>query len=324
MNQPLRKIRIATRQSKLALVQSQWVARSLEMQYPDVSVELLRLTTRGDTTLETPLYEAGGKGLFTREIDRALLDGDADLAVHSLKDLPTEQMPGLVLAAVPVRESDSDVLILKEENESCVDAAAVLNTVPSGATVATGSLRRQAQLLRLRPDLRVVNLRGNVDTRLKKLQENDWAAILLAEAGLSRLGFSDVRRTALGADFLPAAGQGALGLVTREDDENTRGLVRELHDQASFLRVTAERAFLHSLGAGCHAPTGVRTVLDENGALLLRCGLFSPDGRQALIESAQTDGCAVEQDAHELGLVAAEKLLLMGAKKLLAQVEGGV
>lgn len=277
-------LRIATRTSALAQAQTAEVAAVLRAQYPGLLIETLLLRTEGDLRLEEPLHAIGGKGLFTREIDDALLDGRADLAVHSLKDLPTSLHPNLCIGAIPPRESDADVLVLPS-----LDAEGGGGVVPlsiwdlaEGAEVATGSLRRGAQLLRMRPDLRLAPVRGNIDTRLRKLREKGWGGLVLAEAGLHRLGREGVPRVVLPA-MLPAAGQGALACMIRVDDTRLRAMVASLHDEVSALRVWAERSFLATLEAGCHAPVGVRTRFLAEGRLHLRGGIFSQDGSDALL-----------------------------------------
>lgn len=283
-------LRIATRASTLAQAQAAHVAAALAASHPGLQVEALLLRTVGDLRLEDPLHAIGGKGLFTREIDEALLDGRADLAVHSLKDLPTTLHPDLFIAAVPLRESDADVLVLPAPVDRGLggDGGAedgvrrMLPQLRDGAVVATGSLRRGAQLLRMRPDLRLAPVRGNIDTRLRKLREEGWAGLVLAEAGLQRLGRMDEPRVPLNG-MLPAAGQGALACMIRADDARTRALVEPLHHAASGWRVWAERTCLASLGAGCHAPVGVRTRFLGDGRLHLRGGIFSQDGTGALL-----------------------------------------
>lgn len=321
----MKAIRIATRKSALALAQSRQIAAALEALHPGLRVELVPLVTRGDQLLDTPLHESGGKGLFTKEIDRALQENAADLAVHSLKDLPTEAAEGLCFAAVPPRENDEDVLVVCSAVSPNTETMITLNDIEPGQTIATGSLRRVAQLKRLRPDVAIAPIRGNVDTRIRKLHENGWGGIILAAAGLNRLERFDVVRAALPDSFLPAAGQGALGLVTRESDAETRRLLAPLEDFSSRLRVAAERAFLHALGGGCHAPAGIRSRLRlemDGGVLHLAAGLFAPDGSTEI--RIVVEGVVRQPaDAEQLGRQAAREMLSRGGDALLASLEQG-
>ena len=310
-----RSLRVATRQSPLALWQANHVAGLLRTAHPGVRVELVPVVTLGDRNRVDPLplmadaVHAGGEptvGLFTKEVQRAVLLGDADLAVHSLKDLPTGPVPGLALAAVPERASRWDALVLPH------GAAGKLDDLPEGATVGTGSPRRRSQLLRVRPDLRFGEARGNVGTRLKKLDGGQFHALVLAEAGLDRLGLSGRVSHRLKAEALPAVGQGALGIECRADDAATLAALAPLDHAATRAGTDAERACLHRLGAGCHAPVGVLTTAD-GGTLALRAVLLSPDGRTAL---AATEERAVGE-GPALGVAVAEALLADGGAALL-------
>ncbi|MEX2174036.1 MAG: hydroxymethylbilane synthase, partial [Pirellulaceae bacterium] len=255
---PTARLRLGTRASPLARWQAEWVAAQLAQR--GVTVELVPIATQGDVKTE-PLGQIGGFGLFTKELQRALLAGQIDLAVHSLKDLPTTPVAGLALAAVPLRESPLDVLV-----SSVADR---IETLPLGARVGTGSLRRRAQLLHLRPDLRLEEIRGNVETRLRKLDEGQYDAIILAEAGLSRLGLVGRIAHVISWNMMyPAVGQGALGIETRADDTATRDLLSPLDHTASHQAVLAERSLLFSLLAGCLAPVGAFTRLDPSGLVL--------------------------------------------------------
>jgi hydroxymethylbilane synthase len=287
----------------LARWQANWVADQLRG--AGVEVELVLIRTTGDVT-ERSLQEAGGQGLFTKEIQLALLDGRIDLAVHSLKDLPTEPVPGLVLAAVPPRESPFDVLVGRGECH--------LDSLPTGARVGTGSRRRQSQLLHHRSDLTIADIRGNVDTRLRRLDAGDFDAIVLAEAGLKRLGLAARISQVLPHDILlPAIGQGALGLETRADDSTTRSVVARLDDPDAHAAVLAERALLAGLQGGCLAPVAAWGRI-ENGMLQLSAAVFSIDGRQHLSFAASSEPSL----ARQLGADAAEQLLHRGAGKLIA------
>ncbi len=272
-----RVLRIATRESQLALWQANWVASRLKAVDPDQHVELVHVTTTGDRIRDASLSTLGGVGVFTREIQQALLDDRADLAVHSLKDLPTIPVDGLSLAAVPERASPWDALILPAGSHT---PELGLEHLSPNAWVGTGSLRRRAQLLFLRPDLQFVEIRGNVDTRLRKLDSGEADALILAEAGLDRLGLSTRISARLAPpELFPAVGQGALGLECRSDDAATRQIVGQISHAATFACVTAERHTLARLGAGCHAPVGVFTTV-ENEELTLEAVALDRDGRQ--------------------------------------------
>jgi hydroxymethylbilane synthase len=272
-----RVLRIATRASPLALWQANFVASRLKLLDPDQQVELIHVTTTGDRVRDASLSTLGGVGVFTREIQQALLDGRADLAVHSLKDLPTVPVEGLSLAAVPERASPFDALVLSVGSRN---PELGLENLSPNARVGTGSLRRRAQLLFLRPDLKFIEIRGNVDTRLRKLDEGEAVALILAEAGLDRLGLAARISTRLAPpELFPAVGQGALGLECRADDTATRQIVERLNHPATFACVTAERRTLARLGAGCHAPVGVFTAV-EGQELTLEAVALDRDGQQ--------------------------------------------
>jgi hydroxymethylbilane synthase len=297
------RLRIGTRGSPLARWQAEHVAALLAAS--GIEVELIHITTQGDVTTG-PLGAIGGQGLFTKEIQRALLDDRIDLAVHSLKDLPTEHVPGLALAAVPERESPGDVLVCSQ--------AKSLDELPRQSRIGTGSTRRKAQLLFARPDLQVLDIRGNVETRLRKLDEGDYDAIVLAEAGLKRLELA-ARITHVFAKslMLPAVGQGALGLETRADDARTQSLLQALNDSATHAAVLAERAMLRTLRGGCLAPVGAWGRM-ENGQLALDGVVLSADGQQRIAASQS----ASPEDAEVLGIQVAEALLAQGAAALIA------
>ncbi|MFQ5734185.1 MAG: hydroxymethylbilane synthase [Planctomycetaceae bacterium] len=306
-------IRIATRSSRLALRQANHVATLLRSAQPDCAVQLVEVTTTGDADRSQPLSQMGGVGAFTREVQRAVLDGRADIAVHSLKDLPTEPAKGLILAAVPERASCFDALVLpQDQNTQPTDAVDPLDRLPNAAHIGTGSLRRQSQLLHARPDLRIFNVRGNVETRLRKLDAGEFDALILAEAGLSRLELPDRISARLGPPLLfPAVGQGALGIECRTDDETTTGLLQRIEHAASRAAVTAERAMLAALRAGCHAPVGVATSI-EGETLRLEGVVLSGDGRERI--TADISGAVAE--AKPLGHELAADLLELGAQAL--------
>jgi hydroxymethylbilane synthase len=300
-------LRIGTRGSPLARWQAEWVAAQL--QQLGFEIELVPIVTAGDRQ-QAPLDTVGGRGLFTKEIQRALLEGQIDLAVHSLKDLPTDEIPGLSLAAVPPRASIHDVLVCSRY--------ASLEALPAGATVGTGSLRRRAQLLHVRPDLEMQDIRGNVDTRLRKLQQGDFDAVVLAEAGLQRLGLAQHIAEVLPTDImLPAVGQGALGLESRADDTAVRQTVAPLNHAETHAAVRAERAMLAALEGGCLAPIAA-WGRREDDRLWLTGRVVGADGRQRLEATSST----AAGDAVELGRDVAAALLAQGAGKLVQAARG--
>ena len=305
------RLTIATRGSQLALWQANHIRDCLMAQNPDLTIELSIIRTKGDKILDVPLSQVGGKGLFVKEIEEALLSGEADLAVHSIKDVPMVLPEGLTLGAIPVRAPFTDCL--------CSEKYANLREIPQCATVGTSSLRRQAQLLALRPDLKIVSLRGNVDTRLKKLKEGQFAAIVLATAGLQRLGLSATHMAELDPkDFVPAVGQGALGIECRAHDTGTLDLLARLNDDATRTCVEAERAFLLGLDGGCQVPIGAHAALAEDGTVTLDVLVGETDGSRILRKQAQAPGSR----AHELGLSLAKDLLDLGADAILARLYG--
>ena len=301
---PSHPLRLGTRSSPLARWQAEWVAARL--QEHGVEVELVWISTQGDVRTGS-LASFGGVGVFTKEIQRALLAGEIDLAVHSLKDLPTEKVEGLTLAAVPPRESPRDALIAN-------DANLTFETLPKGARIGTGSLRRRACLLHARPDLVMEEIRGNVDTRIRKLTDGQYDAIILAEAGLSRLGLAAKVSQFLGAPLiLPAPGQGALGIEARSDAAASLAALAPLNDVAARAAVIAERALLAELRAGCLAPVGAWGRLGAQGELLLDAAVLSPDGRQRIDAS----GLAAAAEAESLGQRLAADLIARGARELI-------
>ena len=302
------KIIVGTRGSKLALWQAGHIADRLRQLNPGLTVELQRIVTTGDKILDVPLAQIGGKALFTKELELAMLAGEIDLAVHSLKDMPTELPQGLTLAATTERLDPYDAFI------SCKVRS--LRDLPQGATMGTSSLRRKAQLLRLRPDLNIVNLRGNLDTRLQKLDDGQFDAIVLAAAGLRRLGWSSRISELLSAeDCLPAVGQGVLAIETRADDPDVLALVAQLDDAATRACVTAERRFLDVVQGGCQAPIGVYARFDE-AKLVLKAPILSLDGARCV------EGATVGEtdDAARMGQELAERLLNDGARQILAEI----
>jgi hydroxymethylbilane synthase len=284
------------------------------------AVELIEIATRGDVDQARPIEEIGTQGVFTKAIQQALLAGDVDLAVHSLKDLPTEPIEGLVLAAVPERESPADVLVLPRGRGAKIEGGEdAFTQLALGARVGTGSLRRQAQLRHTRSDLRVSEVRGNVDTRLRKLDEGQFDAIVLAEAGLRRLGLDARIQHILPFNLmLSAVGQGALGIECREDDDNTLSALAGLDDPATHAAVLAERALLHNLRGGCMAPVGALGTV-TSGVLNLQAVVLSADGSKRIAASDRLD----TMSAVVLGKRVAEALLQQGAEALIAGSRGG-
>jgi hydroxymethylbilane synthase len=305
-----RLIRIGTRGSQLARWQSEWVADRLRAHHPALTVELIEIKTQGDRDRNSPLAAIGGSGLFTKEIQRALVEGMVEVAVHSLKDLPTKGPEGLTLGAVPVREDVADALIAPK--------ALTLEALPRGATVGTGSLRRRAQLLHARADLNVVGVRGNVETRLNKALQGELDAVVLAEAGLRRLGLDGHVTERLGPpSFLPAVGQGALGIECRRDDPMTLGLLQALDDPATHRAVVAERRVLAELEGGCMIPLAA-FARDFEGMLALDAFVLDPDGLERIVAS-KTGG---QDDPDGLGRQVAEILRGLGADRLLRRGTG--
>lgn len=302
----IEQITIGTRCSRLAVRQAESVAASLRLLFPQIPVTLKYIHTRGDKIVDRPLSAIGGKGLFTEEIEREILAGTIDLAVHSLKDVPAELPVDLTLGAITKREPAQDAFV------SCHYAS--LANLPQGARVGTSSLRRKAQLLHVRPDLDVSDLRGNVDTRLRRLDAGEYAAIILAAAGLTRLQLADRITAYLPADeFIPAAGQGALALETRAADTAMLQLLEKLHDSETAACVTAERSFSRHIGGSCQIPAGAYGTIQQN-RLILRAVIASPDGRQSLCRSL----AGAPADAEELGRHMATQMLAEGGSAILA------
>jgi hydroxymethylbilane synthase len=298
-------IRIGTRGSLLALAQANWVRQRIEDRCADLSVEIVVIKTTGDRIVDAPPQTLRGKGVFTKEIEDALLSGDIDLAVHSMKDLPPELPAGLVIAAVPKREDPRDVLVSR--------GALRFDDLPGGAKIGTGSLRRKAQVLHSRPDLSVTPIRGNIDTRLRKMDQGEVDAVILAAAGLTRIGRQDRIVEHLSEKIcLSAAAQGALGLECREEDP-LRKQIMSLQDEAAFSEIAAERSFLNRLEAGCHVPVGARATFIA-GTLHLMGVIAHPDGTALFRDEAS--GAATK--AVELGRSLAERLLDQGADRILA------
>lgn len=300
-------LRIGSRGSQLALWQANHISALLREQGHTVELEIIRTT--GDKITDVALAKVGTKGMFTKEIEEALADGRVDLAVHSLKDLPTEVPPGFELAAITRRENPRDVL-LSRKHDSLAD-------LPHGARIGTSSLRRQAQLKAIRPDLEIFPLRGNVDTRLRKLEAGEFDAIILAAAGLYRLGRTESVREVISADVMcPAAGQGALGIEIRAGDAAIGDHLKFLDDAASRATTTCERALLNTLGGGCQVPIGAFAEVQGGGRLQLHAIVARPDGSQVLRESREGS------DPKQLGEAVGGALLHRGAEAILQEVYG--
>jgi hydroxymethylbilane synthase len=298
-------IRIATRKSALAMWQAEHVAAALSRLHPALTVEIIGMTTRGDKILDAPLAKVGGKGLFVKELEHAMLDGDADIAVHSMKDVPVDFPDGLHLACILEREDPRDAFVSNR-----FDA---LDALPQGACVGTSSLRRQCQLALKRPDLRIEPLRGNVNTRLRKLDEDAYDAIILAAAGLIRLEFGERIRDFISTeDSLPAIGQGAIGIECRTDDARVEALIAPLHHQPTAERVTAERALNARLNGGCQVPIAGHAV-HIDGRIQLRGLVGMPDGSRLL--RSEAEGAA--EDADRIGQEVGDALLAQGADRIL-------
>ncbi len=301
----MKTLKIATRQSPLALWQAEHIRSRLNALYPDLTVELLKFVTQGDKILDTPLAKIGGKGLFVKELEAALLDGRADLAVHSMKDVPMHLPEGLSLAVICEREDPLDAFVSNHYSH--------FDQLPQGAKVGTSSLRRKCQILQQRPDLEIIDLRGNVGTRLSKLDDGSYDAIILASAGLKRLGLADrIRHCLTPVVSLPAVGQGALGLECRADDVELLKLIQPLQHEETSICVRAERAFNAYLEGGCQVPIAGYAIL-ANDQLQIEGRVGSVDGKTLLKE--QLIGATAE--AEQLGEQLAQRLLAQGAGELL-------
>jgi hydroxymethylbilane synthase len=306
MNKKL--IRIATRESLLALWQAEYVATALKNSHPGLEVELIKMKSEGDRILDTPLAKIGGKGLFTKELEDGMLRGDADIAVHSMKDVPMELPEGLHLPVICPREDPRDAFVSNTH--------ASLDQLPQGAVVGTSSLRRQAQLLALRPDLQIRFLRGNVQTRLRKLDDGEYDAIILAGAGLKRLKLEERITELLDiTTMLPACGQGAVGIECRSDDDELNLMLLSLNEPKTSARVRAERAMNRRLEGGCQVPIGGYAEL-EHGVIVLHGLVARADGSEVIRGSIS----GYPEAAEELGIALAEDLLARGADAILAEL----
>lgn len=304
-----KKLVVGTRSSQLALWQADYVISCLQQHYPGLEIEKRLMTTKGDQILNAPLAKIGGKGLFTKELETAMLEGEIDLAVHSLKDMPVVVPEGLVITAITERADPGDALVSPRYNS--------FEELPQGAKVGTSSLRRKAQLLHARPDLQIHDLRGNVNTRLRKMEEEGFDAIILAAAGLKRLGFQDRIRQLLPQTLcLPAVGQGALAIETRLADVATREMLAFLNDPATRACTTAERSFLAAVEGGCQVPVGVYAVMNEAQQLQVEAIIASLDGKTLLRDSL----IGAADDAQQMGTELANKLLDQGGREILQAI----
>jgi hydroxymethylbilane synthase len=307
----MKKLTIATRGSKLALWQSNHIKSVIETQFRDVEVELKIIITSGDKILDVPLAKIGGKGLFLKEIEESMLRGEAQMAVHSLKDVPTVMPEGLLLSAITLREDVRDAMLSEKYPD--------IMSLPQGAVVGTSSLRRRMQLVKQRPDLVIKDLRGNVDTRIRKLKEGEFDAIILAAAGINRLGFSDLVEYFYPIsldEMLPAMGQGALGIET-VNEPWVLEIASFLEDENSRIETTIERGFVDTLQGGCQVPIGVSARVQENGDVIVRSTLGMPDGSEVMGDEITVS----KQQTKRVGEAMAERLIAQGAMELLQRAE---
>lgn len=304
----MRKIVVGSRRSRLALTQTKWVIDQLEKKKSPFSFEIKEIVTKGDKILDVTLSKVGGKGLFVKEIEQAMFDHEIDMAVHSMKDMPAALPDGLLIACVPEREDHRDAFISKD--------GSTLMQLPEGAVVGTSSLRRGAQILAVRPDLNIQSIRGNIDTRLRKLDEENFDAIILAAAGLKRMGWSDdVVTEYLEPDIcVPAVGQGALAIECRESDKELRELLQSINDDRTERTVSAERTFLNLMEGGCQVPIA-GFAYQEGDDIVLKALVASPDGKHVLTETV------TNSDPVQAGREAFERLSRQGAKELIDQVK---
>src|SRR4030043_750598 len=329
----INKINIGTRGSKLALWQAEWVKAEIQMIDPGIDVRLIKIKTTGDMILDVPLAQVGGKGLFVKEIEEAILRNDVDIAVHSMKDVPTDFPAGLHLSAICEREDPRDAFI--SQVQSPKSKVQSFKDLPQGARIGTSSLRRSSQLLNMRPDLQITQLRGNLDTRLRKLDEGQFDAIILAAAGIKRLGLEERISEILSPEIsLPAIGQGAIGIECRADDESINKIVGALNHKETSIAVRAERAFLRKLEGGCQVPIAAYARIEHraegkeqraqnDSSLVTRHSLLIMDGLVGSVDGKRLVKGHIEgkpEDYESLGLRLAEDLLSRGAHEILAEV----
>lgn len=305
----MKKIVVGSRTSNLALTQTNWVIEQLKQLNLPIEFEVKEIMTKGDRILDVMLSKVGGKGLFVKELELSMLNGEIDMAVHSMKDMPAVLPKGLMIASVPERADHRDAFISKKYSS--------LASMPSGAVVGTSSLRRSAQILAKRPDLEIKWIRGNIETRLRKLNEGEYDAILLAVAGLERMGWSEEIITEYMAndDCLPAVGQGALAIQCRENDEEMKQLLAKINDEQTMRTVAAERAFLHKLEGGCQVPIAAYAELASNDTVSLTGLVGEPDGKVIISDTLAGN------DPEQIGRTLAEQLMERGAKEILDRVK---
>lgn len=302
------KLRVGTRGSKLALAQTNWVIDQLKSLFPELEFEVKIIKTTGDKILDSPLSKIGGKGLFVKEIEEALLREEIDFAVHSMKDVPAQLPEGLEIFCIPERESPFDVWISKFGS---------VKELPSGAKVGTSSLRRSVQIKKIRKDLEILPLRGNVDTRLRKWKEGQFEGIILAEAGLKRLGISIDCYRFSAEEMIPAVGQGALGIEVRRHDESTKQVLSKLHSEKTAICVRAERSFLYTLEGGCQVPLGAHATLKDHKLVITG---FVSDLEAERFYKETFEG--LPEEAEKLGEALAKKLLDLGGREVLKEILG--
>lgn len=301
----IKSISIGTRRSALAQWQANYIKKKIEKDFPEIQLSVTTIKTQGDQDQTSTLTNFGGRGIFTKSIELALIEHKIDIAVHSLKDLPTEMPLPLVVSAVPKRGSVYDVFVGLKDSD--------FNKLALNATIACGSIRRRAQLLALRPDMNIVDLRGNIETRLKKLEKNQYDGIIMAEAALIRLGLLEdgYYRFSL-KQMLPAVGQGAIGVQTRRDDDRLEPVLKKLNDPETYWCITAERSFLNRLGGGCQFPVAANARINQK-ELLLTGLVANKNGKEIIADSVS----GLKTDAHQIGIKLAEKLIIKGAENLL-------
>ncbi len=304
----MKKLTIATRSSQLAVWQADFIKNEINKKYPDVTIELKKIKTKGDKILDTPLAKIGGKGLFVKEVENALYERKADIAVHSMKDVPSEMPEGMELFVTPKRETPYDAFLSINYNS--------IDELPRGAVVGTSSLRRMVQIRKRRPDLQIENLRGNINTRIKKLEDGMYDAIVLAKAGLVRVGFFQHLKQTLTEDIMiPAVCQGTLGIEVREDDMESKELLKFFYDEETYIRTKAERAFLKTLEGGCQVPIAGYSIL--NGSKLKLMGMVSSLDAKEYIYREVEDSV---ENAESMGISLAKEILNAGGREILANI----
>lgn len=304
----MKKLTIATRSSQLAVWQADFIKNEINKKFPDVTIELTKIKTKGDKILDTPLAKIGGKGLFVKEVENALYEKEADIAVHSMKDVPSEMPEGMELFVSPKRETPYDAFLSINYNS--------IDELPQGAVVGTSSLRRMVQIRKRRPDLQIQNLRGNINTRIKKLEDGMYDAIVLAKAGLVRVGFFQHLKQTLTEDIMiPAVCQGTLGIEIREDDRESKELLKFFYDEETYIRTKAERAFLKTLEGGCQVPIAGYSIL--NGSKLKLMGMVSSLDAKEYIYRETED---IPENAENMGIKLAQEILEAGGREILANI----